>query len=129
VSGVALAFGYRLIDTAASYGNEEEVGLAIAGSGISRSELFVTTKVWNSDHGYDPALKAFDQSLTKLGLDYVDLYLIHWPLPSLDRYVETRRALESMFTTAAVGVAVLVVVALVVFAHELALPALAFGLL
>src|SRR5207249_2819432 len=86
--GVTLAFGYRLIDTAASYGNEEEVGLAIAGSGISRSELFVTTKVWNSDHGYDPALKAFDQSLTKLGLDYVDLYLIHWPLPSLDRYVE-----------------------------------------
>jgi diketogulonate reductase-like aldo/keto reductase len=95
--GVALAFGYRLIDTAASYGNEKGVGLAIAGSGISRSELFVTTKLWNSDHGYDPTLKAFDQSLTKLGLEYVDLYLIHWPLPSLDRYVETWRALESIY--------------------------------
>ncbi len=75
----ALEAGYRLIDTAAAYGNEEGVGKAIAGSGIPREELFVTTKLWNSDHGYDNALRAFDESLQKLGLDFVDLYLIHWP--------------------------------------------------
>lgn len=78
--GAALDAGYRSIDTAAAYGNEEGTGKAIARSGIPREELFVTTKLWNSDHGYDAALRAFDSSLEKLGLDHVDLYLIHWPL-------------------------------------------------
>jgi diketogulonate reductase-like aldo/keto reductase len=95
--GVALASGYRLIDTAAAYGNEQGVGLAIARSGIPRSELFVTTKLWNSDHGYDPAIEAFDQSLTRLRLEYVDLYLIHWPIPMHDKYVDTWRALERIY--------------------------------
>src|SRR5690348_15733969 len=72
----ALASGYRLIDTAAAYGNEEGVGQAIAGSGVPRQELFVTTKLWNADQGYDPALRAFDVSMAKLGLDHLDLYLI-----------------------------------------------------
>src|SRR4051794_10654848 len=77
---VASAFetGYRHIDTAAIYGNERGVGRAIAASGIARDELFITTKLWNSDQGYDSTLKAFDASLEKLGLEYVDLYLIHW---------------------------------------------------
>ena len=77
----ALDAGYRLIDSAAAYGNEEGVGKAVANSGISRDELFVTTKLWNSDHGYDNALRAFDRSLEKLGLEFIDLYLIHWPMP------------------------------------------------
>lgn len=75
----ALELGYRLIDTAASYGNEEGVGAAIKQSGIPRKELFVTTKLWVQDHGYDNTLKAFDTSMKKLGLDYLDLYLIHKP--------------------------------------------------
>lgn len=95
--GVAFASGYRLIDTAASYDNETGVGLAIAQSGLRRSELFVTTKLWNSEHGYDPALRAFDQSRSRLRLEYVDLYLIHWPLPMRDRYVDTWRALERIY--------------------------------
>ena len=78
----AIASGYRLIDTAASYLNERDVGEGIARSGVARSELFVTTKLWLSEYGYDKALRAFDNSLSKLGLDYVDLYLLHWPLPS-----------------------------------------------
>ncbi|HST41652.1 MAG TPA: aldo/keto reductase [Conexibacter sp.] len=92
---VATAFelGYRHIDTAAIYGNEAEVGAAIAASGIARDELFVTTKLWNGEQGYDSALRAFDVSAGKLGLDVVDLYLIHWPVPSRDRYVESWRAL------------------------------------
>lgn len=77
----AFATGYRLIDTAASYNSERDVGRAIAASGINRFELFVTTKLWPADYGYDAALKAFDLSLAKLGLDYVDLYLLHWPAP------------------------------------------------
>ncbi len=89
----ALEVGYRSIDTAAAYGNEREVGEAIAGSGLDRGEIFVTTKLWNNDHGHDAALRALDQSLERLGFDYVDLYLIHWPAPSTDRYVETWRAL------------------------------------
>jgi 2,5-diketo-D-gluconate reductase A len=93
----ALAAGYRLIDTAAAYGNEEGVGKAIAGSGIPREELFVTTKLWNSDHGYDNALRAFDKSLQKLGLDFVDLYLIHWPMPARSDQVDTWRALEKVY--------------------------------
>ncbi len=90
----ALAAGYRLVDTATLYANEAGVGAAIAASAVPRADLFVTTKLWNTDHGYDEALHAFDVSLANLGLDYVDLYLIHWPLPSRDRYVETWRALE-----------------------------------
>ena len=96
--GVALASGYRLIDSAASYGNETGVGLAITRSGIPRRDLFVTTKVWNADHGYDRTIQAFNQSLTRLGLEFVDLYLIHWPLPMRDTYVDTWRALERIYS-------------------------------
>src|SRR5690554_7239891 len=78
----ALEVGYRHIDTAAIYGNEEGVGKAIAASGIPREELFMTTKLFNSDQGTQSAYDAIDVSLEKLGLDYVDLYLIHWPVPS-----------------------------------------------
>lgn len=77
----ALKAGYRHIDTAAAYGNEESVGKAIKDSGVDRKDLFVTTKLWNDDHGYEAAKLAFATSLSKLGLDYVDLYLIHWPNP------------------------------------------------
>jgi len=92
----ALEVGYRHIDTAAVYGNEVGVGRAIAKSGIPREELFITTKLWNSDQGTQSALDAMDLSLEKLGLDYVDLYLIHWPRPDLDRYVETWLAMEQL---------------------------------
>jgi diketogulonate reductase-like aldo/keto reductase len=78
----ALRSGYRLIDTAAAYKNEPQVGDGIRASGVARAEIFVTTKVWMSDYGYDRTLHAFDRSLGKLGLDYLDLYLIHWPVPS-----------------------------------------------
>lgn len=81
----ALNSGYRHLDTAAAYGNEESVGAAIKKSGINRHELFVTTKLWNSDHGYQNTKKAIDTSLEKLGLDYLDLYLIHWPNPATMR--------------------------------------------
>ena len=79
---LALEAGYRSIDTAAAYGNEEGVGAALAASGLPREELFVTTKLWNAHHGHDSTLRAFDASLERLGLDYVDLYLIHWPVPA-----------------------------------------------
>lgn len=92
----ALEAGYRSIDTAAVYGNEEGTGKAIAASGIARDELFVTTKLWNTDQGYDSTLRAFDASLEKLGLDYVDLYLIHWPLPSEGLAVDTYKAFEKI---------------------------------
>jgi 2,5-diketo-D-gluconate reductase A len=92
----ALAAGYRSIDTAALYGNEREVGEAIAASGVPREELFVTTKLWNDRQGRDEALRAFDESLGLLGLEYLDLYLIHWPAPTADRYVETWRGLEEL---------------------------------
>ncbi|MYZ40644.1 aldo/keto reductase [Streptomyces sp. SID4917] len=92
----ALDAGYRSIDTAAVYGNEKGVGRAIASSGVPRDELFITTKLWNDRQGYDSALAAFDTSLAKLGLDRVDLYLIHWPAPARDRYVDTWRALEKL---------------------------------
>ncbi|MFJ6727019.1 MULTISPECIES: aldo/keto reductase [unclassified Streptomyces] len=92
----ALDSGYRSIDTAAIYGNEEGTGRAIAASGVPREELFVTTKLWNGDHGYDTTLRAFDTSLEKLGLDYVDLYLIHWPLPARGKYVDTYKAFEKL---------------------------------
>lgn len=93
---VALETGYRHIDTAALYENETGVGQGIARAGLPREDLFVVTKVWNDRHGYDETLRAFDESLAKLGLDYVDLYLIHWPAPTQDRYVETYRALEAL---------------------------------
>ncbi|UOR10519.1 aldo/keto reductase [Halobacillus amylolyticus] len=92
----AIETGYRSIDTAAIYGNERQVGEAIANSNVPREELFITTKVWNTDQGYDNTLKAFDVSLEKLGLDYVDMYLIHWPTPEFDDYVETYKALEQL---------------------------------
>ncbi|WP_461224857.1 aldo/keto reductase [Lacticaseibacillus suihuaensis] len=98
----AIAAGYRHIDTAAAYGNEDSVGAGIRQSGVKRDELFVTTKLWNGDHGYDATHKAIDASLTKLGLDYVDLYLIHWPNPVafLDSWeatnAETWRAMEEI---------------------------------
>ncbi|MFC7625393.1 aldo/keto reductase [Microlunatus sp. GCM10028923] len=92
----ALEVGYRHIDTAAIYGNEEGVGRAIAESGIPREELFITTKLWNDKHGHDDALAAIQTSLEKLGLDYVDLYLIHWPTPAKDNYLEAWLALEEI---------------------------------
>jgi len=92
----ALEVGYRSIDTAALYRNEPGVGKAIAQSGIARGELFVTSKVWNSDQGYDSTLAAYDASLARLGADYLDLYLIHWPTPARDLYCDTWRALESL---------------------------------
>jgi len=85
----ALAAGYRHIDTAAAYFNEEAVGRAIASSGIPRNEIFVTTKLWNKDQGRDLARPGLEQSLEKLGLDHVDLYLIHWPCPARGTYVES----------------------------------------
>ena len=105
--GQALKAGYRLIDTAKVYGNELGVGKALATTDIPREELFITTKVWNADHGYENTLKAFDESLEKLGLDYVDLYLIHWPTPKYDKYVETYKSLEKLYKdgrTKAIGV-------------------------
>ncbi|MFI1564666.1 aldo/keto reductase [Streptomyces sp. NPDC020490] len=92
----ALEAGYRSIDTAAIYGNEAGTGRAIAASGLPREDVFVTTKLWNSDQGYDATLRAFDVSLAKLGLDYVDLYLIHWPTPARDKYVDTYKAFEKL---------------------------------
>ncbi|MGC7095486.1 aldo/keto reductase [Amycolatopsis lurida] len=92
----ALEAGYRSIDTATVYGNERGVGQALADSGIKREDLFVTTKLWNSDQGYDQALRAFDASAERLGLDYLDLYLIHWPTPERGLYAGTWRALEKL---------------------------------
>jgi 2,5-diketo-D-gluconate reductase A len=92
----AFEAGYRHVDTAALYGNERGVGIAVRTCGLAREDIFVTTKVWNDDHGYDKTLRAFDASLRKLGLDRVDLYLIHWPAPTQDRYLDTWRALERL---------------------------------
>jgi diketogulonate reductase-like aldo/keto reductase len=99
----ALKAGYRHIDTAAIYGNEESVGIAIKNSNIKREELFITTKVWNTDQGYESTLKAFETSIKKLGVDYVDLYLIHWPVPKIFKEnwekvsIETYKALEKLY--------------------------------
>jgi len=92
----AIDAGYRHVDTAKLYFNEAGVGAGVRASGIPREEIFVTTKVWNDDQGYDETLRAFDASLGLLGMDYVDLYLIHWPAPKQDRYVDTWRALEAI---------------------------------
>lgn len=92
----AFEAGYRHIDTAQMYRNEGAVGQAIAESGVPRGELFITTKLNNDRHGYEPALQALDESLGRLGLDYVDLLLIHWPLPRQNRYVETWQAFETL---------------------------------
>ena len=92
----ALAQGYRSIDTAAVYGNEEGVGAAIAASGLRRDELFVTTKVWNGTGGCRHALECAEQSLERLGLDHVDLYLVHWPTDALAQCVRTWTAMEQL---------------------------------
>jgi 2,5-diketo-D-gluconate reductase A len=92
----AIEAGYRHIDTATLYRNERGVGAGVRVSGIPRDEVFVTTKVWNSDQGRDKTLQAFETSLDQLGFDYVDLYLIHWPTPSQDLFVETWRTLEEL---------------------------------
>ncbi|OIJ15601.1 glyoxal reductase [Anaerobacillus arseniciselenatis] len=93
----AIDAGYRSIDTAAIYGNEEGVGRAIKEASVPREELFITTKVWNSNQGYETTLAAFEESMTKLGLDYLDLYLIHWPMPAKGKYKETWKALEKLY--------------------------------
>ena len=90
----AIEAGYRSIDTAAAYRNEAGVGAAIAAGGVLRDDIFVTTKLWNSEQGYDSTLRAFEQSIERLGTGHVDLYLIHWPLPSRDLFLDTWRALE-----------------------------------
>lgn len=90
----AFEAGYRRIDTAAFYGNEPEVGAAVRNSGLAREEIFVTTKVWKDDHGYDRALEAIDESLKRLDIDYIDMLLIHWPSPKLGKFVETWAAFQ-----------------------------------
>lgn len=110
VTGAVLAAfdaGYRHIDTAAVYENEDGVGEAIRRSGIPRDEMYITTKVWNTDHGYDATMAAMDRSLGKLGLDHVDLYLVHWPAPETGDYLATWRALlelQKQGKTTSVGV-------------------------
>ncbi|MFE6923130.1 aldo/keto reductase [Nocardia sp. NPDC057663] len=99
----ALNVGYRSIDTAAAYGNEEGVGRAIRASGIPRDEIYVTTKLWNAEQGFDSTLRAFDASMRRLGLDYLDLYLIHWPVPSAGRYVDTFRAFQALKSQGRIG--------------------------
>lgn len=91
----ALEAGYRHIDTAAAYRNEQDVGIAIHNSGIPREQIFVTTKVWNSSQGYDPTLRAYDESLQRLGMEYIDLFLIHWPIKAT--HLDTWRALSRLY--------------------------------
>ncbi|SDZ99041.1 2,5-diketo-D-gluconate reductase A [Mycobacterium sp. 283mftsu] len=88
----ALHAGYRHIDTAAAYGNEDGVGRAVAASGLPREEVYITTKLWNSEQGYEKTLAAFDASMARLGLDYLDLYLIHWPTPAQNLFIDTFKA-------------------------------------
>lgn len=92
----ALEKGYRAFDTAAYYCNEQSLGEVLRESSVKREELFITSKVWNSDQGYKKTITAFEESLTNLGLDYIDLYLVHWPCPDFDLYIETYKALEEM---------------------------------
>lgn len=89
--------GYRAVDTARIYTNEGGVGAALEASDLARSDVFVTTKLWNNEQGYDSVLRAFDNSLAKLGTDYIDMYLVHWPVPFHNRYVETWRAFEKLY--------------------------------
>jgi 2,5-diketo-D-gluconate reductase A len=93
----AFEVGYRHIDTAEMYGNEKEVGEAVRASGLDRGEIFVTSKLNNGFHAYDDALRAFDQTLRDLDIDYLDLFLVHWPLPGVGDYVETWRAMEKIY--------------------------------
>lgn len=93
----ALEVGYRAIDTASFYENEKVIGSILRASTISRGDLFITTKLWNSDQGYENTLQAFEKSIEELGLDFVDLYLIHWPCPDFDLYIESYRALEKLY--------------------------------
>ena len=92
----ALDAGYRMVDTATVYENEEGIGVAIKENALSRSEIFLSTKIWSSSHGYDSALRAMDVSLKKLQTDYIDLYMIHWPNPTLDKYLPTWKALARL---------------------------------
>lgn len=94
---IAIDAGYRLIDTAMVYQNERGVGRAIAKSDVPREELFITTKLWNADQGYEETLRAFDASLERLGLEYIDLYLIHWQMPKIGLYNETWKAFEKLY--------------------------------
>ncbi|GJD58300.1 aldo/keto reductase [Methylobacterium dankookense] len=96
IVGVAIRAGYRSIDTAAIYGNEAGIGRAIRDAEVARADLFVTTKLWNDHHGYDAAQAGLDESLDRLGLDHVDLYLIHWPCPGQGRFVETWKGLIAL---------------------------------
>lgn len=93
----AFQAGYRAIDTAQIYQNEAGLGRAIKKSNLKREELFITTKVWNSHQGYDKTLEAFEDSLERLQLDYIDLYLVHWPTPKFNKYIETYKALEKLY--------------------------------
>ena len=95
-AATALEAGYRHIDTAAAYGNEREVGAAVAKSGLAREDVYITTKLWNADQGYDSTLAAFDKSMQRLGLDYLDLYLVHWPMPATNKFVETFKAFAEL---------------------------------
>lgn len=97
VVSTALETGYRSIDTAAAYGNEEGVGEALQRSGIARDDLFVTSKLWNSDQGFDSTLRAFDTTVQRLGLEQLDLYLIHWPIPAHDTFLSSWKAMERLY--------------------------------
>jgi len=101
--GTALAAGYRHIDTVAAYGNEVETGHAIADSCVPREDVFLVTKLANADHGYDNTLSAFDASVDRLGVDYLDIYLIHWPLPEQNAFVDTFKASRTCTIRAASG--------------------------
>jgi 2,5-diketo-D-gluconate reductase A len=103
VVGAAIAAGYRAIDTAAACRNEAGVGEGVRASGLARGEIFVATKLRNRDHGYDETLAAFDRSLRRLGLDYVDLYMIHWPAPAQGRYIDSWRAMVRLQEEGRVG--------------------------
>jgi 2,5-diketo-D-gluconate reductase A len=91
-AATALGAGYRHIDTAAAYGNEREVGRAVSKSGLPRDDVYLTTKLWNADHGYESTLAAFEASIDRLGVEYLDLYLIHWPMPAKTAFVDTFKA-------------------------------------
>ncbi|WP_026554962.1 aldo/keto reductase [Arthrobacter sp. 35W] len=100
LTGLALEAGYRTLDTAALYANEEGVGQGVRAATeewLDREDIFVTSKVWNDRHGYNATLAAFDESMDKLGLDYLDLYLVHWPCPDQDLYIPTYKALEKLY--------------------------------